>query len=114
MLFPPLKYTLPSFENVTIVYRQTMAGRAEMVRFADSLTQQATDTATSLDRDDQMLCIVARSLVDVESEGVSVGVPTVESDRAEWLRTTFPPKAIGESFGAMIVGKVDEAFEKKS
>lgn len=114
MMFPPLKYTLPSFENVTIVYRLTMADRPELLRFAESLTKPEEGADAAIARESAMVAIVARHLVDVESEGEAQSLSLSETERAEWLRTTFPPKAIGEAFSAILTGKCDEAFVKKS
>jgi hypothetical protein len=114
MRFPPLRYTLPSFPDVAILYRVTMADRPELLRFAAAISKaEGNDLEGTIENEASLVACVAGALVAVDFAGELEPLSELPEHRAEWLRTNFPPRAVQESFAAILSGRMDEAFEKK-
>jgi hypothetical protein len=114
MRFPPIHYTLPSFPDVAILYRVTMADRPELLRFASAISKaEAVDLEGTIENEALLVSYVAGALVAVDFAGEVDHLSELPDHRAEWLRTNFPPRAVQEAFAAILSGRMDEAYEKK-
>lgn len=113
MRFPPIRYTLPSFPDVAILYRVTMQDRPALLEFASLVSQAENDVAKVIEREAQMVVLLAEALVAVDFAGEVEHLSDVPSQRAEWITANFPPRAAQDAFAGILVGRIDEAFEKK-
>ena len=113
MRFPPLRYTLPSFPSLSILYRVTMTDRPDLLRFASTLSKTGEDVEAVIESERKLVELVATLLVAVDFDGESELLPDLPEERADWLSTNFPPRAVQESFTAILSGRFDEAFLKK-
>jgi hypothetical protein len=115
MRFPSLRYTLPSFPGVSILYRVTMSDRPELLRFASELgkSESGGDIEVAIENERRLVELVGALLVAVDFDGESELLPDLPEERADWLSTNFHPRAVQESFTAILSGRFDEAFLKK-
>lgn len=113
MRFPPLRYTLPSFPDAAILYRVTMQDRPALLEFAALVSRPESDVAMVIDRESQMVKLIADALVAVDFGGEVEHLPESPELRVEWLMANFPPRAAQEAFAGILAGRVDEAYEKK-
>ena len=114
MRVPPIRYTLPSFPDVAILYRVTMQDRPALLEFASLVSQVEHDVAKVIEREAQMVRLVADALVAVDFAGEVEHLSDVPDARVEWINANFPPRAAQEAFAGILAGRIDEAFEKKS
>lgn len=113
MRFPPLRYTLPSFPDVAILYRVTMQDRPALLQFASLVSQVESDVMLVIEREAQMVRLVAEALVAVDFGGEAEHLPELPDARVEWVVANFPPRAAQEAFAGILAGRIDEAYEKK-
>ena len=113
MRFPPLRYTLPSFPDVAILYRVTMQDRPALLEFAAAISKPEADVSAVIDRESQMVRLIADALVSVDFAGEVEHLPDVPALRVDWLGANFPPRAAQEAFAGILAGRFDEAYEKK-
>ena len=113
MRFPPLRYTLPSFPDVSILYRITMLDRPELLRFASTLSKSGEDVEAVIESERKLVELVATLLVAVDFDGVSEMMSELQEDRVDWVSRNLHPKAVQEIFAAILGGRFDEAFQKK-
>jgi hypothetical protein len=113
MRFPPLRYTLPSFPNVSILYRTTMLDRPELLRFASTLSKPGEDVEAVIESERRLVELVGTFLVAVDFDGELESLSDLQEDRVDWVSRNLHPKAVQESFAAILSGRFDEAFLKK-
>lgn len=113
MRFPPLRYTLPSFPGVSILYQVSMNDRPELLRFAESLSKGTEGVENVLTQEVELVRLVSISLRSVDFEGEVETLSELPDQRFEWIMANLPPKAVQECFTAILTGRVNEAYEKK-
>jgi hypothetical protein len=113
MRFPPLRYTLPSFQGVSILYQVSMNDRPELLRFAESLSKGTEGVESVLTQEVELVRLVSISLRSVDFEGEVETLSELPEHRFEWIMANLPPKAVQECFTAILTGRVNEAYEKK-
>lgn len=113
MRFPPLRYTLPSFPSLSILYRVTMTDRPDLLRFASTLTATSSDVEVVIESERKLVELVATLLVAVDFDGESEMLSDLQEDRIDWVSRNLPPKAVQEIFAAILSGRFDESFVKK-
>lgn len=113
MRFPPLRYTLPSFPSLSILYRVTMTDRPDLLRFASTLTTASSDVEVVIESERKLVELVATLLVAVDFDGESEMLSDLQEDRIDWVSRNLPPKAVQEIFAAILSGRFDESFIKK-
>lgn len=114
MKFPPLKYTLPSFPDITIIYQVSMADRPDLIRFAESISKaNDTDIESVLKKESELVRLVSNSLRAVDFGGEIEYLSELPESRFQWVMDNFIPKALQESYTAILSNKIDESYEKK-
>jgi hypothetical protein len=77
------------------------------------VSQVEHDVAKVIEREAQMVRLIADALVSVDFGGEVDHLSDVPSARVEWVTANFPPRAAQEAFAGILAGRIDEAYEKK-
>jgi len=113
MRFPPLRYTLPSFPGVSILYQVSMNDRPNLLRFADTLSKGTEGVENVLTQETELVRLVSNSLRSVDFDGETETLSELPEQRFSWVMDNLPPRAVQEAFTAILTGRVNEAYEKK-
>ena len=113
MRFPPLRFTLPSFPDVSILYSVSMNDRPELLRFAETLSKGTEGVENVLTQEVELVRLVASALRSVDFGSEVETLSELPEQRFNWVMANLPPKAVQECFTAILTGRVNEAYEKK-
>lgn len=116
MLFPPLKYTLKNYPNVSVYYRVAMSQRPRLFDVMNRLTQKAPEDADAVafacESDRLLLETAATHLESVEFDGERTVLPEV--GKVEWVADNLPMNVLIDILGALVRNAGDADYEKKS